>query len=257
MSAREALAKWWFPIEDYRGKRPSVWLLGGAGVEQAWTANPLIPLIGNYDFAVWRMPGRGVRKDDPEPTSMRAVGRELAESIAAIGAVRPVVAGLSSGGLLAFIATQELEKLGVEVGRFIPIVSTCPNEWRVGAAYAWMTGGPTRYAKRRLAAADKAGKLPPELSGPNRQAMLRPYIVDLTTGFRAWSHTTITTPITDISASDDARLRITHAKRWRRYTRGDFDSIITTGGHLFYRDHPEIVSRVLDRESDIAYSGGF
>ncbi|MFF3570205.1 thioesterase II family protein [Nocardia jiangxiensis] len=252
-----ALEKWWFPTSDYRGRRPSVWLFGGAGVEQAWTANPLIPLVGDYDFAVWRMPGRSVRKDEPDPTSLRAVGREIAESIAEIGAVRPVLSGLSFGGLLAFVATQELEKLGVQVGRFVPIVSACPNEWRMGAVYAWLNGGPVRYTKRRLAAADKAGKLPPELSGANREVMQRPYVADLTAGFREWSHSVIKTSITDISASDEQRLHISNLTRWRPYTRGEFDSITSTGGHFFYREHPEVVSRVFDRESEIAYSGGF
>ncbi|MBO0856598.1 MAG: thioesterase [Nocardia sp.] len=252
-----ALEKWWFPTSDYRGKRPSVWLFGGAGVEQAWTANPLIPLIGEYDFAVFRMPGRSVRKDEPHPTSLRELGREVAQSLVEIGAVRPVLSGLSFGGLLAFVAVQELEKLGFEVGRFVPIVAACPNEWRAGGAYAMLHGGVDKFIERRLEEATPGGKLPPEMAEMTLENLRGPYLADMSCGFREWKHSMIKTSITDVSAADDQRLKIPSLTRWKRYTRGEFDSITATGGHFFYRERPEVVSRVFERESEIAYSGGF
>ncbi|MDF0530311.1 alpha/beta fold hydrolase [Tsukamurella sp. 8F] len=252
---KKAHAKWWWPAGEYRGGRPSVFFFGGAGVEMAWAANPLIPLIGDYDFASWRMPGRGTRSDEPDPTSMRELGREIAQSIAEIAPVRPVLSGHSFGGYVGYAATQELEKLGIEVGRFVPIVAACPTEFRLGSVYTHMRGGPFKYASQRIAEADDIGLLPPELGDENLKESLRHTVaVDFALGFGALRHTPIAAGITDISASDDTQLKISHPKRWKRFTKGEFDSILTTGDHLFYREHPEIIAVAWEREGELAYS---
>lgn len=254
-STMRPVDKWWWPKETFRVGRPTVLLFSGAGVEQSWIANPLIPHLDDYNFGVWRMPGRGTRVDEPDPTNLRVLSREVAEGIRDIGAVRPVLGGHSFGGYFGYIVTQELEKLGVEVGRLVTITTACPTEFRLGAAYARLHGGPDKYIKRRLAKAIRNQTLPPEYVGPDQfESVGRAMGVDFTLGFGELSRAVIDTSITDISVSDDEKLLIKKIERWRPYTRGDFDSIVTTGGHAFVLDKPEVVTRVLNREAEIAYN---
>ncbi|SIS21284.1 alpha/beta fold hydrolase [Williamsia sterculiae] len=258
-TAPAAIDKWWWPAGAYRADHPSVFFFSGAGVDQAWAANPLIPLVKGFNFGVWRMPGRATRINEPAPVDMPALADEIARSIVAIKAVRPVLCGHSYGGLVAFMGSTALERLGHSAGRFVPVAAACPREWQLGGLYTRFRGGPAKYAAYRLERAAERGELPPELAGATEDMVLRRNLVtDFALGLSVTKLPTLrSTPTTDISTSTDEQLLIKSPTRWKRHTKAEFDSIVTTGSHLFYQDRPDIAINVLQNESRIAFDGDF
>ena len=227
----------------------------GTGADQT-AINPVVRYLDGPNFAVWRMPGRGARTDEPAPNNLRELAHDIATTVIGINPVRPVLAGHSFGGLLAFLTAQELERRNFAVGRFIPVVSAHPMQWRIDALYARLRGG-ERHAQHRLAKFEASGKWPPQpISDPTLLEHARQRaLVDQRLAFQDFSHTPVNCPITDITAKDDELLKFNNPQRWRRYTHGAFESIIVTGGHYFHHRTPEVLSRILMNEADLAYSG--
>jgi surfactin synthase thioesterase subunit len=248
--------RWWWPITSYRPATPTILFFLGTGSDQT-AINPVVPYLDGANFAVWRMPGRGARADEPAPNNLRKLAHDIATSIISLNPDRPVLAGHSFGGLLAFLTSQELERRNFTVGRFMPVVSAHPMQWRIDALYARLRGGPEKHAQRRLAKFEASRLWPPQpITDPTLLEDARQRaLVDQRLGFQDFSHTPVNCPITDITAKDDELLKFNSPQRWRRYTHRAFESIIVTGGHYFHRRTPEVLSRILMNEAELAYSG--
>jgi surfactin synthase thioesterase subunit len=52
-------------------------------------------------------------------------------------------------------------------------------------------------------------------------------------------------PVTALYGTEDAVLRRCHLEAWQSHTRGRFEMINVDGGHLFVRDHADLVASLL------------
>ncbi|SKG81684.1 putative thioesterase [Mycobacteroides abscessus subsp. bolletii] len=56
-----------------------------------------------------------------------------------------------------------------------------------------------------------------------------------------------------MSAKDDEVLpKFAPPRRWAPYTKGEFTSILVTGGHYFYWANPQTLSTILTHEAELA-----
>jgi surfactin synthase thioesterase subunit len=218
--------------------------------------NMIHPFVRNANFGVWRMPGRGNRSQEPLPPNIRELAREIASTIIGLKLPRPILVGYCFGGLLAYIVCQELERSDFRAGRIVQFLSIDPLRWRLFSAYALSRGGFDRFIRKILQKAEDSGEWPripisdPLLLSETRERA----IADTCLGLRYVRHSRIATPMTDITASDDQWVKFKNPLRWRRYTTGEFESIVLTGGHFLFESKPEELARILNNVADLAYN---
>lgn len=254
---RPARDYWWWPHRSPQSTRPTILFFGGAGTDYITKiVHVLHPLIKNANFGVWRMPGRGDRSQEPDPSDIRKLAQEIASVVLGLRLPRPILVGYSFGGLLAYLVCQELERSDFQVGRFVPVASVDPLKWRLISMYTLMHGGRDAYLRRGARKYDGAGIEPANaISDPDLLAEARERgIADFRLGLQYVRHTRLATPITDVSASDDELIRFNNPLRWKRFTTGEFESIVIAGDHFFYQHAPEKLARVLSNVADHAYN---
>lgn len=250
---------WWWP-RPYQQSVPTVLFFPGAGANHAGEQH-LVPHLAGVNFGVWRMPGRSTRSQEPPPEKLRVLADNCASAIIGLGCRRPVLAGKSFGGLFGYAVCQALEARDFEVGRFIPVVSGHPSLWRMDALYAKTRGhSPQQHALWRLTNDEQRGAWPPKkIADESLLAQARLHaVIDFSLGLQSISRRRITTPITEVSAKDDEVLpKFAPPRRWAPYTKGEFTSILVTGGHYFYWANPQALSTILTHEAEFALSGTF
>ncbi|WP_078281383.1 thioesterase II family protein [Mycobacteroides franklinii] len=250
---------WWWP-RAYQPSLPTVLFFPGAGANHAGEQH-LVPHLAGVNFGVWRMPGRWTRSAEPHPDNLLRLATECAESVIGLGCRRPVLAGKSFGGLLGYAVCQVLEARNFEVGRFIPVVSGHPSLWGMDAIYGKARGHSLKeHATWRLANDEQRGAWPPrKIADEAILEQARLFVVtDLSLGLQSIPHHRIKTPTTEVSAKDDEVLpKFAAPRRWAPYTRGEFTSILVTGGHYFYWANPQALATILTNEAEFAFSGSF
>jgi surfactin synthase thioesterase subunit len=233
--------------------KPTILFFGGAGSNYA---NMTRPLFKNMNFGGWMMPGRGHRSQESHPSNIRKLAQEIASTIVDMKLRRPILAGYSNGGLIAYIVCQELERNNFQVGRVVQVVSPAPLEWRLLSAYALIRGGFDTSTRKALQQLEDSGMWPPTpIPDPLLLSEARERtLVDSRLTLQYVPHRRVATPITDVSASDDQLLKFNNPLRWKRYTTGEFESIVVTGGHYFSQNAPKKLFRILSNAADYAYN---
>jgi surfactin synthase thioesterase subunit len=254
---RPAQEYWWWPKGSPHSTRPTILYFGGAG--EGHTTNLVRvfhPLITSANIGAWKMPGRGDRSQESHPSNIRKLAQEIASTIVGLKLPRPILVGYSAGGLLAYLVCQELERSDFRVGRIVQVASLDPLQWRLISAYALIRGGFDAYSLKLLRKFEDDGAWPPTpIPDPLRMSVARQRAVaDGRLALQYVRHSRVATPITDISASDDQIIKFNNPRRWKRFTTGEFESIIVTGDHYFYRNVPEKLPRILTNVADHAYN---
>ena len=254
---RPAREYWWWPNTSPQSTRPTILFFGGAGTDYITRiVHLLAPFIKSANFGVWMMPGRGNRSDEPDPTDIRTLAQEIASTIVSLQLHRPILVGYSFGGLLAYLVCQELERRDFPIGRLVPVAGVDPLKWRLISMYCMLRGGRDAYLRRGARGSDPTGVEPTiPFADPDLVAEAQERgIADFRLGLQYVRHKRVATSITDVSASDDKLIRFNNPLRWKRFTTGEFESIVITGDHFFYQRAPEKLARVLSNVADHAYN---
>lgn len=245
MTAPGADRWWWFPPGSPRAGRPLLFF-PPAGADQS-VAAPLVPHLAGVRFGVLRVPGRGIRADEPPPASLAELGSAVVHSIEALDGPRPVLAGHSFGSLMAFGAAQELERRGRPPARLVAIAGTAPLAWHRRRT---RLPPPHEYVPRRVAQLFADGGVPaavaadPELAGQAR-AMLE---TDVRLSLDPLDPAPVSCPLTSVRARDDELVDAEGAALWHEASTSEVDEIVVPGGHFFYRTAPRVLAGLLAGE---------
>ncbi len=211
-----------------------------AGADQR-IAVPLLDGLAGLHVAVVRLPGRGVRSEEPDPRDVREVITEMADAVVEVGGPPPVLVGHSFGGLLAFAVAYALEQRGHRVGALVPVAATGPGAWEQVLERSKAEGeDPISHVERRVRRVLDLGALPDAVAGDDEQralavAQLR---TDIAMSVHGMPGGQLRCPVAAVFARDDHLVGDDAAASWQQSTTGGFDAVTVPGDHFFYRSAP-------------------
>lgn len=235
---------WWWPAGAPQAERP-VLFFPPAGADQT-VVGPLVHHLAGVRLGALRMPGRGLRRDEPAPTDLEQVIGPIADAVVGLGGTAPLLVGHSFGGLLAFAVAQELDRRGRPPARLVAVTSTAPHAWE---DYLASLGASDRedYVERRVARLLRDGAVPESLAGHPElgQAVREQLAADVRMSYRSFSTDPLSCPITAITAREDALVDRDASALWHKATNGEIHELTVPGGHFFYRENPVLLARLL------------
>jgi surfactin synthase thioesterase subunit len=241
-------AWWWWPAGTHPEDRP-VLFFPPAGAEQG-IVRPLLPHAAALRLGVLRMPGRGVRRDEPAPRELGPLVGAIAAAVAGLGGTAPVLVGHSFGGLLAFAVAAELETRGRQVARLVTLASASPEAWHAELD-ADRSSHPDAdredFVARRTARILAQGGVPPEVAGHAEygETARAGVAVDIGLAWAGFGTATVRCPITAIRAADDRVLNPGSVAGWAAATTTTCEQVTVPGGHFFYRERPrDLIARL-------------
>jgi surfactin synthase thioesterase subunit len=197
-------------------------------------------------LGVLRLPGRGLRRHEPSPESLRDAVGAIASSIAAMAGPAPLLVGHSLGGLVAFAVAQELDRRGRSAARLMALTSTAPHAWEEHLVASGAQNS-EEYVERRVARLMRDGAVPAELADhPELGVAVREALTaDVRMSYVGLEGTPLSCPITSVVARDDTIVHRDATSLWHKATSRDLDEIVVPGDHFFYRSNPELLTRLI------------
>jgi surfactin synthase thioesterase subunit len=179
------------------------------------------------------MRGRGPRAAEPAPTSLAALTAQIADSVAALGGPRPLLAGHSFGGLLGYAVARALQDAGRPAARLLAVASLPPSRWRARADEA-DEDFVIRLTDRILARGDVPQQVAadPALAVRSR-AQIR---TDVALSLQSLAAGPLSCPITVLRAAAD--VVAPDVTGWRAASSAAVELVTVPGGHFFYRAEP-------------------
>jgi surfactin synthase thioesterase subunit len=235
---------WWWPAGSPQGQRP-VLFFPPAGADQT-VVSPLVHHLAGVRFAALRMPGRGLRRGEPPPSTMAEAVEAIASSIAAMAGPAPLLVGHSLGGLVAFAVAQKLEHRGRAPARLMALTSTAPHAWEQHLTSSGAQDSQD-YVERRVARLLRDGAVPTELAEhPELGTAVREALTDdVRMSYTTLDGSPLSCAITSVVARDDAIVDREATALWHKATSRELEEIVVPGDHFFYRTNPQLLSRLI------------
>ncbi|RKN44893.1 thioesterase II family protein [Streptomyces hoynatensis] len=190
--------------------------------------------LPEFEVHAVRYPGRAERIDEPPPTDLRALARDIAGALAPLGARRLVLFGHSMGAAVALEAALALESGGVPVthlfasgSRDAPLPEPGPEP----------EAPPDDEALIRSLVALGGTDAEPAADPLFRELVL-PYVRADTEMFHSYDGrvgSPLRCPVTAIAGDRDEDA---DRRPWSALTRGGFAQHVVPGGHFYLRARP-------------------
>ncbi|GAB3887008.1 alpha/beta fold hydrolase [Kibdelosporangium lantanae] len=184
-------------------------------------------LAPDVEVLAVQYPGRQDRRREPTPTDLRGVARDLVDVLAPLRATGPLAFfGHSMGADVAFeaaLATREPDVL-IASGARAP---SCPRPENVELASDQAIVDEIHLL---------GGTSPAVLADPDLRGMLLPIIRGDYRALRAYTYTRgarVGCPISVMVGTNDPRVTLADAERWRELTTGRFELRTFAGGHFY------------------------
>ncbi|MEJ3744818.1 alpha/beta fold hydrolase [Actinomycetes bacterium KLBMP 9797] len=200
---------------------------GSAGFFREWGHH----LPGTEVLAV-RYPGRAERIDEPPPTDMVRLGRDVATALAGLDDLPLTLFGHSMGAVVALETARALRESGTQPAHLI--ASGARNGPLPPA------GAPTELEADALALrlAKLGGTDPAMLDDPFFQELVLPYIRGDGAMFHAYTHRrepVLHCPVTTVVGADDVDA---DQRPWAELTEAGFREHVVPGHHFYLVGHP-------------------